>query len=63
MEQTTRRGQWCEECEENRWSAIRRPDFGRKLCGEHYRDALRKNPPTGLVRRPGYYLEQQCKSR
>jgi len=45
-------GEWCEGCQQVRWSAIRRPDFDRVLCSGCNLEALRRNPPTGLVRRP-----------
>lgn len=57
MEQILKRGEWCEGCQQVRRSAIRRSDFGRVLCSGCHLEALRKDSPTGLVRRPGYYLE------
>jgi len=55
-----KQGDWCEGCQQVRWSAMRRPDFDRVLCSECNLEALREDPPTGLVRRLGYYLVGQA---
>jgi hypothetical protein len=43
----------CEDCGKNKGSAYYRPHFGRVLCTDCNSARLRRDSPTGLVRRPG----------
>jgi len=43
----------CEDCEKNKGSVYWRPLFRRDLCTECNGLRLRRDSPTGLVRRPG----------
>jgi hypothetical protein len=42
----------CEDCGKNKGSVYHRPLFRRDLCTDCNGDRLRRDSPTGLVRRP-----------